>query len=80
MADCKITPVYAGLRMLKMLYHVHLPTDIEWKTTLTMFSVNSTCRVIIYLIPMLLCELTCLKKRQLFEYVLSSHTQNSNPT
>ena len=47
MTDCKITPVYAGLRMLKMLYHDHLPTDIEF---------------------------TCLKKRQLFECVLSSHT------
>ena len=37
-------------------------TDVEWKTALTMFSVNSTCRVISFLIPMLLCELSCLKK------------------
>ena len=39
-----------------------------------MFSVNSNYRVISFLISKLLCELTCLKKRDMFEYVLSTHT------
>ena len=40
-ADCKTTPIYASLRVLKkkMLYHGHSPTDVENGKPL--FSVNS---------------------------------------